>query len=208
VYFPVLLALTAVSGFESLQRLCQKRASQRHLRVRHSWVRWGTPAVASTAIALASVTFFTMSPATSLSNYPHAWGNPNDATVADINTLVHDDVRFAYANYWVAYVLDFTSKGRISASPLLCPRVQYPPLYHVVQSSGIPAWLFVAPTNLDRATKQFGETDLELNESEQKFLSEIARAGIPYHIVRAGVLDAVVPARPLTPKLVGIRGCT
>ncbi len=178
-------------------------------------------AVAGTTITVSSVTFFTASPIAESSrsdytdagvhllDYANGWGDANKATAEDISSLLHAGVRFGYASYWIAYVLDFVSDGRISVSPLLCPRVQYPPLYQIVHSSSQPAWLFVPTTDIELASRQFGTTDVELGfESEQTFLSEVTRDGIPFRVVRAGILNAVIPARPLTPRSVGIRGCT
>jgi hypothetical protein len=211
VYFPILLALAAVSGCQTLQQMYQARARRHHIPVRHSFARWCAFAVGSAAIVLSSFAFLTMPShyGTSLSTYAKGWSAPDGDTASEIDTLLRAGVRFGYANYWVAYVLDFVSRGRISVSPLLCPRVQYPPLYRVVHSSGQPAWLFVPATDLDLAVQQFGMTNVEIgSEPEKTFLEEVTRLRIPFHIVRAGILNAVVPSRPITPESVGIRGCT
>jgi hypothetical protein len=176
-------------------------------------------AVAGITIMVSSVTFFTASPiaATSRSDYTDAgthfldysngWGDANKATAADVSSLLHAGVRFGYANYWISYVLDFISNGRISVSPLLCPRVQYPPLYQIVHSSSQPAWLFVPTADLELATQQFGTTDVELGfESEQTFLSDVTRQRIPFRIGlsrarRNAECNSSGPASPLATRV-------
>jgi Dolichyl-phosphate-mannose-protein mannosyltransferase len=211
VYLPILLALTAVSALQTLQQMYRARARRHDMPVGNSFARWFASALCGAAIVLSSFAFLTMPSryGTSLSTYAKGWSSPDGDVANEVDALLHAGVRFGYANYWVAYVLDFVSHGQISVSPLLCPRVQYPPLYQDVHSSGQPAWLFVPATDLDIAFQQFGMTNVEIgSEPEKTFLEEVTQQGIPFRIVRAGILNAVVPSRPITPRSVGIRGCT
>ncbi len=69
-----------------------------------------------------------------------------------------------------------------------------------VASTKNPAWLFFAPNQTAEATTVFGNPQPGPGPyTEQTFEAYLKKLGIPYKVVRLGVLDAVIPERPLPP---------
>ena len=107
--------------------------------------------VAVTAVAL-SVGSFAGGSGQGLASFSTGWTNPDGPTLAAIATLESAGVRYGYADYWVAYKLDFLSGGRLTftdadgkgegeadRSTLIDAAVRQAP---------VQAWLFVPPSQL------------------------------------------------------------
>jgi hypothetical protein len=103
----------------------------------------------------------------------------------------------AYGDYWTAYDLDFLSGGSPAVSPSRLDVVRSAGLATEVASAKDPAWLFFAPDEASRAAVIFGNPQPGPGTyTEQSFEAHLKALGIGYEVVKLGVLDAVVPARP------------
>jgi hypothetical protein len=126
---------------------------------------------------------------------------PNAATTRDISLLEQHGIRVGYANYWVAYKVDFLSGGSLEFSPVPWDKVRSSSITAEVGRSERPAWLFVNSAGLSSATAQFGTTNLQpAFVHEAAFEGSLTARGIPYSVVHAGFFDAIVPFRTLTPR--------
>ena len=74
-----------------------------------------------------------------------------------------------------------------------------------MQAASDPAWLFIHPGFLSAAQHAFPRTRIGPdNYTEAAFSQALTKLGISYHIIRLGVLDAVLPAGRVTPSQVGM----
>ena len=129
------------------------------------------------------------------------WGDPNAPTLAAIDHLEAGGVRTGYAEYWVAYDLDFLSKERLAITN------RSKSLNRVVEHSRQPAWLFVPQGRLKQGYLLFGGTNAisgPASMPEAAFTAKLKALGVPYRIVDAGLIRAVIPSRSVTPKQVGL----
>jgi hypothetical protein len=195
IYLPVLLALVSIVGFEKLQGLFERlHLTPAHLtRAPRTEVSWARPAMAATAgvsVALAFATFLTMP---NPPGYSASAGDPNGPTVTDIGLLVHNGVTFGFADYWVAYRLDFLANGTLTLTPPNGNTVRSAPIYDAVADHHSQAWLFVTSSQFESAFRQFGSKKLEAeNESESKFVRVLSDHGIGYRIIHAGMFVVVI----------------
>lgn len=138
-------------------------------------------------------------------------GHPNSGTELAISDLEDAGIRYAYADYWMAYKVDFLAGGRLVVSPA----AHYDVVRSISDLAAVrrrpdAAWLFIPPSRLAAGLEQFpGSSTAPVGpfgtkqESFQRFLVE---RGIPYRIVHAGVINAVVPGRRVTPRQVVASG--
>jgi hypothetical protein len=135
------------------------------------------------------------------------WGNPNGPTQAALAKLEAGGVRAGYADYWVAYRLDFLSGGKVHMTVVGTDPDRSPALNREVEDSRTPAWIFV-PLN-PGSLAQFSGTPQIVGPatiSEAQFIADLHRLGIGYRIVTAGIIDAVIPDRAISAHEVGIQG--
>jgi hypothetical protein len=133
-----------------------------------------------------------------------AWGNPDGATLATLAPLESHGIRDGYADYWIAYRLDFLSGGKLRLTVAGNDPDRWASLNQEVLDAPSTAWIFVAPT--PTAQLQFaGSAALGPGGlSESAFLADLRRHHIGFHIVRSGFMRAVVPDRPVRPAQVGL----
>ncbi|MDQ1360033.1 MAG: hypothetical protein QOJ44_410, partial [Acidimicrobiaceae bacterium] len=136
------------------------------------------------------------------------WGDPNAPTVHAIDRLEAGGVRTGYAEYWVAYDLDFLSKERLAITTVPgADTNRSKALNRTVEASRRSAWLFVPPDQITQGFRQFAGTGAIIGPasmSETAFIAKLNALGVSYRIVDAGLLRAVIPSRPVTPKQVGL----
>jgi len=124
--------------------------------------------------------------------------DPDGAMVAAVDQMAAHHLTDAYGDYWVAYDLDFVGDGRVTVSPPLDEFNRSVALARQVAHSRDPAWLFFAPTRLGPASVAFANPSPGPGPyNEQSFEARLNRLGVSYRVVPLGVLDAVVPARPV-----------
>lgn len=106
----------------------------------------------------------------------------------------------AYGDYWTAYDLDFLSGGSPTVSPSPLDVNRSTAISSEVAATTNPAWLFFAPNQTAEASTVFGNPQPGPGPyTEKTFEAYLTKLGIPYKVVRLGVLDAVIPQRPLPP---------
>jgi hypothetical protein len=136
------------------------------------------------------------------------WGDPNAPVLQAIDRLEAGGVRAGYAQYWVAYDLDFLSKERLVVTTVPgADTNRFTSLNRTVEGSRQQAWLFVPPKRFAQAFPLFGYlTAIQGPASmpESVFTARLQALGIPYRTVDAGLIRAVIPARSVTPKQVGL----
>lgn len=155
------------------------------------------------AVALTLSGFRDLRAAGHMGGYFTGWGDQDREQVAVMAGLEAQGVRNAYAEYWVAYDLDYLSGGRLHVTDPYADR--WVAEYHRVHRAPEAAWLFYHPASTAQAEGTFGSTPPgPYGYPESLFLSRLKGLGVRYRIVRAGVLDAVLPARSVDPTEVGI----
>jgi hypothetical protein len=131
------------------------------------------------------------------------WHDPNGVALTAVRDLEAAHLTDAYAQYWVAYDVDLLSHERLSVSDVYSDR--WVALYYKVRAAPSAAWLFYAPSQVAVASVAFDSTAPgPYAYPESLFLSKLAALGVGYRLVHAGVLDAIVPDRPVTQEQVGI----
>ena len=106
-------------------------------------------------------------------------------------------VEDAYGDYWTAYDLDFVGHGQPVVSPSVLDVNRSAAIAARVGSSKDPAWLFFAPGQ--PAAAAFSNPQPGPGPyTEASFEALLRQRGIPFGVVKLGVLDAVVPARRVT----------
>ena len=198
-YLPPLMAIVLICGV---------REAGRRLDISRIW-----PILAATVITvlviIVSVSAMRDAIATEAASFTSGWGNPNGPTSATVKELRAAGVTTGYANYWVAYKLDFVSNGALTITTAGDESDRSPTIDTVVTHSPRPAWLFVPRSEAFRDGTQFGKPPFIVGldgVTEQQFLAALHPLGVSYRIVDTGLLRAVIPARKLTPHEVGLPG--
>lgn len=140
-----------------------------------------------------------------VSSYASGWSDPNGPSMPIVHQLELRGVHTGYANYWVAYRLDLLSNNHLQLTVVGTDPDRWPALNRKVLADPGAAWLFVQPTAI--AFSQFGYTpDIQGpgGLTEAAFLADLKLNGIGYRIVHAGIVQAVLPARAITPEAVGL----
>ncbi len=133
------------------------------------------------------------------------WGDPNRPTQDSVAQLESAGVRDGYADYWVAYRLDFLSGGKLQLTVVGTDPDRWAALNQKVATGGPPAWIFVPPNAT--ALGQFTGTPQIVGPagiSEAQFIGDLHRLGIGYRTVNAGLVHAVVPDRAVPLHSVGV----
>ncbi|MGH9089886.1 MAG: ArnT family glycosyltransferase [Acidimicrobiales bacterium] len=140
-------------------------------------------------------------------SFGSGWTNPDAPTLQAISELETAGIQYGYADYWVAYRLDFLSDGRLAITTAGGDVDRWHALIRQVQGSRRQAWLFVNPDA--EAIEQFAKTSYIQGPdglSQSAFLAGLQRLGIGYRIIDTGLIQAVVPNRPVQPSTVGLPG--
>jgi hypothetical protein len=201
--FPLLAMVWAMAGDEVSWLLAPLNGS--HSDARFGWL----PSAAVGSLVLASCVLaavgFSSSYAwnnPSASGYFRNWGSPEQSTAHVIDELKLHGVHYGYADYWVAYVLDYLSRGQLVITTIPPDTDREASLNADVSHAQKVAWLFIPPKDDTVAWWQFGATanlqgpggDL----SEGRFLQYLRATDVPYRIVLTGIIDAVIPEDPVT----------
>ena len=129
--------------------------------------------------------------------------DPSSTALRAVHIAHAHGIEYAYADYWTAYVLDALSEGQMTVTDTHNDR--WRAAYRAVLRARDPAWLFVRPTRAPEAEHAFPRTRIGPDSlSETDFIGTLARLGIGYNTVTLGVLDAIIPARAVTPSMVGL----
>jgi hypothetical protein len=181
----ILLLVVGVKGITDLvsSRMLKKRYLSKYM----------AQLLMSFAVVVAivfEISNFYVASGNSLSPYFH--GNlrdPNDASLQEVTQLEKDGVHFGYADYWVAYHLDFLSHERLTLTGYDIERS--PSIEATVEQASQQAYLFVKPNNLvDQA--QFGVAPGLNGHSEQELVTMLQQQNIAYRIVNTKLLGVVI----------------
>jgi hypothetical protein len=117
-------------------------------------------------------------------------------------------VKGGYADYWVAYKLDFLTSGRlqITDTPPSPDRLASVRAAARALPAREQAWLFMVPT--PTALTEYTDTAVIRGPSDlplPTFLSDLKRLGVRYRLLHIAGAEAVVCARRVTPAEVGLR---
>ncbi len=212
VYLPPPLALLwALALAGALRQPVAPRRDAAHRPRRHALGRPRTAPVAVAVTACLGVVGATVLtagvartervPATP-SAFFSGWSSadPNRLAAGAATGLEAAHIRHAYATYWVAYVIDFLTHDRVVLTPTLPDDPRNVDLYNEVVGSTHPAYLFYAQGREGQATFAFANAEPgPAGMSEAAFTASLRRRGVPYRVVHTGLLDAVVPERPVAP---------
>lgn len=131
------------------------------------------------------------------------WGDQNREQDRAARLLEAGGVRYAYAEHWVAYDLDYLSGDRLVVTDPYADR--WVAEYDRVRRAPDPAWLFFDPENPAAGRTAFASTAPgPFGYPETLFVARLHQLGVGYRILRAGPLDAVIPDRAVAPSEVGI----
>jgi hypothetical protein len=210
-YLPPLIALVLVIGLERASNIVTSTVARRPARPQQSG-RAGEPfariAMATLVALLLLASWFGFRSFATGTEPPIPAGDPNSPTTHVVSLLEHDHVDLGYANYWVAYKLDYLSAGNLDFSPGAGVEARSKALYQQVERDRRAAWLFVPPDKVQVAGTQFGTINVEPTansnvkpgqDAEAAFVAALKWTGVRYRLVHAGFIDAVVPLVPLRP---------
>jgi len=143
--------------------------------------------------------------------YTANWGNPDDATLRAIDRMEAAGIRTAYADYWVAYKLDYLARGRLAVTTVGYDNDRSPAYDTAVDDSSHPAWLFVPLSEGSIEATQFTGPSLTVavdGVNQAGFEQKLDRLGVPYKVLDFGILRAVVPDRTLSQAQLGMPGAS
>ena len=190
---PPLLAIVVVCGV---------REAGCRLGVSKIWPVMGTTAI-TVLILLVAVSGMRSAINTESASFTASWGNPDNPSLATVNELRDAGITTGYADYWVAYRLDFLSRDSLAITTAGHDTDRSSTTDRKVDRSPNPAWLFVPKAEVTRDGTQFTKPGLVAGPdgvTEHRFLATLHQLGIPSRIVDTGLLRAVIPARKLTPQ--------
>jgi len=192
VYFPPLIALAVLGAGNEVIGVV----------ARGPWRRTARAVLVTAVVAAAGVSAVqTLDVVTTFAARPFAiTGARTEATPASVASgLRRAGITDAYAEYWVAYALDFVSGGSVTASPT--DSVRAPDVAADVAGAGNPAWLFPGPTASDvrRTTAGFPNAADPDGLSAARFAAVLARGGVATRTVAVGPMRGVVPSVRITP---------
>jgi Flp pilus assembly pilin Flp len=135
------------------------------------------------------------------STFGRGWVSPDGKSLAAIKDLEAAGIKYGYADYWVAYKIDYLSDGKlvIDTSGIGDDLDRWPSIDATVIAAQKPAWIFVNPTVLT-PDSPFPVVGGPNGETEPVFLAGLKQAHIKYQIVNAGVLQAVVARQKVPPR--------
>jgi hypothetical protein len=138
-------------------------------------------------------------PVTDPGAYFSGWQDPNAPIRSVISEMSAQHIHDAFGDYWTAYVLDFLAPDEVEVSPSTKDVIRFPAVFTQVAHSRRPAWLFYAPSEVAHASAVFQNPELGPGEySEAAFVALLRSEHVSYRLVHLGVLDAVLPSRPVT----------
>ncbi len=126
------------------------------------------------------------------------WSNPNDGAVQAVDRLEAVGIDRAYAGYWIAYKLDFSADGHLALATVPPDIDPWPPYARAVQRTANAAWLFVPPAQAAEGMFEFGSVTGPSGYDERAFEGMLEAHRIAYRVVKAGLLQAVIPSATVT----------
>lgn len=189
VYLAPLLALALAIGVDEATFRLSNRESPRHLHLGEAVMAL----IVVGSLALSAISFGDAT-SVSLTTLGRGWGSPDAATQATIRSLESAGITYGYADYWVAYKLDYLSDGRlvIDTSGIGEDVDRWPSIDAIVTTVRKPAWLFVPGGGPITPESAFPVTGGPGGSTEPAFIAELQKAHTKYHVVDADLVQAVV----------------
>jgi hypothetical protein len=191
IYLPALIVVLFATSLATVRAGSRRTSDERAAVARGALVLAAVGVLGALCLSVAGArtagvpaTFFT------------SWHQGDAPMEHVVHALRAHHITDAYGDYWTSYDLDFLSGGspRVSPSPL--DVVRSAGLAADVASARDPAWLFFAPDETRRAAAVFGNPQPGPGPyTERSFEAHLEAVGIPYRVVKLGILDAVVPDR-------------
>jgi hypothetical protein len=206
LYVGSLLAIALAVAVEELGRRLAGRGA--HARGRGTTMARLAMALVVAGALVLTVADFHLSWNGPFPQYFENWANPNQSAIATADALEADGVHYGYADYWIAYKLDFLSRERLAITTIAPDPDRWTQLNKAVSRSARPAWLFVPPNQLVAVNGEFGPAAFLAGPgllTEAAFEAKLKALGVAYRVVGAGMVDAVIPARSVTPHDVGLK---
>jgi len=199
VFLSPLLALALVAATEPVARALGPPRFSALLRPPTTALLLMTSAVV--LVGVLTIVTFTQNNDVSLRSFTSGWADPNGSVDHAITTLEAHGVRAGFADYWVAYKIDLLARGGMTITP--APGDVDRSKSIDAQVNGVPdqAWLFVPPNQLPVGYIQFSSSPVIVGPraiTEPLFLGALEHLGVAHRSIHAGLLDAVIPARPVT----------
>ncbi len=134
------------------------------------------------------------------------WGNPDAPSTASAQALEQAGITTGYADYWVAYKLDFLSGDRLKLTVAGTDPDRWKQLTAEVRRSAHPGWIFIAPGHRVAASAEFANEG-EVGPSAvtvTQFTQALREHGIPFRVIDTGIFRVIVPARAVTLSALGV----
>jgi hypothetical protein len=123
------------------------------------------------------------------------WSDPNGPTRGTIQRLERAGIQQGYADYWVAYRLDFLSRDRLKFTVGRGEFVRWAGLDRQVRLNPRAAWIFVKPGKTSGL--QFGVFGGPGGLTQTALQDDLRMNNIGFRVVDAGLVNAVVPSQPV-----------
>ena len=191
IYVIPLLAFVALVSAPLVGGWIERLVARRHMWARApvlSGATWLT-AVGVVSVCSFSVTFLNDDPA----NITRGWGNPDAAVQASTRVLARTGDRYAVADYWTAYTVDYLSRGSLQVTSTRIDR--WPAQHRTVLAQPEYGVLFFSPADYWLARIELGTVPGPYGFNETTFIAALQKGHVPYSLVRAGALDEVVLKR-------------
>lgn len=171
------------------------------------------------SLGLATISIGTLSVVSTLVAFGQIYGQPDmgfgailspfrssveTTSLQTVAALRRDGVTYGYAQYWIAYKLDYLSNDRLALSAP--DQVRWAKVYRDIERSGHPSWLFVNPADMKDAINQFATGDFGMTSKE--FKAYLKTHGIGFTERDAGILQVVTPDGNVEPRQLGYRPVT
>jgi 4-amino-4-deoxy-L-arabinose transferase-like glycosyltransferase len=193
VYFSPFIALAMLGAADDVvRRRLRERRARRRFRTVFVGVLLGA-AVVSAVQSLDVITTFASRP------FAITGARTESLATSVADGLHRAGITHLYAQYWVAYDLDFVGAGAVTASPP--DAIRSTDIASAVATAVRPAWLFVGPSSADaaRTTTGFPDAGNPYDLTADGFTHLLRRAGVSSRTVAVGTMIAVVPSERVTP---------
>jgi hypothetical protein len=194
LYFSPLIALAMLgAAADVLGRRIPHRRARRRVGMAVTAAVLGA-AMVSAVQSLDAVTAFASRP------YAITGARTEEVAASVAGDLRRAGITHLYAQYWVAYVLDFVGDGSVTASPP--DAIRSDAIASAVAGAAHPAWLFLGVSRSDVARTSVGFPDAgdPFRLTVTQFTQLLQRGGVPYRTEPVGTMIAVVPSVRLTPE--------
>jgi hypothetical protein len=194
-YLGPLVAMMLAIGIEEAMVRFRRSAGTARGSPWRSAVRSPAPGLVGPAImagvvavsALSTLAAFHQGTGLSASAFFQRWGDPDRANERAVSNLEANGITRGYADYWVAYNVDFFSRNRMQVTTISNEVDRSASINREARRGRGQAWLFEVPYN--------GPTGI----LEPSLVDAFLARHIAFRVIHAGRITAVVPSAVVTP---------